>query len=355
MAEQDFEVSEKFFRNIKRGFVISSRDWNNYTDVQLNEEIRFALNAIEINEIVWYVAKNITSYLGISINNSTRILKTLDQANIRDEYVKMHQNNRSIKMKLINKNGIDELLEKHKTEYTEQVKNWLYQDVFQDLLNVQFDQQLEKKENYRPGGGFDIVISIMNDMKLQHQKDMDKLMIQNEQCQKNMVELKVQNEQHQKDMDKLMLQNEQCQKNIVNLTLQVERYQAVIFELKKIATIPAVDTDHKEVFIIMETGETNFESKDKNKWKFPYRIIRCQLQNRIDCMVKCRKKYENAKKIFEIEQPNNQRLLDALKRIAKQANIHVEFYRVSFYLQQDSTIAELIELIHQIENERANL
>ena len=146
MAARIFIPTGKFKRDIKREFILRTRDRNNYTQVQLNELVEYQLHVFNIDNQLWYLAKDITSYLGISPNNSTRSLQTIDQNNVREEHLQI-ENNRSYEMHLLNELGIRELLRRSNSIYVNDVKNWLENDVFQEVENDNQNDVFQEVEN----------------------------------------------------------------------------------------------------------------------------------------------------------------------------------------------------------------
>lgn len=136
MSSKSFDPSAVFCHKVARKFLIQNRDHKKYTEEQLNEDVPHKLRIFNINGVVWYLAKDVTSFLGINPKNSSRALETLNSDNVRQEDIKLKENqNKSYQMHLITEVGIYALIQKSRTIRAKEFKDWLISEVLPVLNN----------------------------------------------------------------------------------------------------------------------------------------------------------------------------------------------------------------------------
>jgi hypothetical protein len=67
---------------VARRFIIKPRDYFKYTKEQLDEKVKYQLRLFEFEGVIWYAAKDVGVYLGITCNNLLRNLVSIKQANV---------------------------------------------------------------------------------------------------------------------------------------------------------------------------------------------------------------------------------------------------------------------------------
>lgn len=143
MSSQLFNPFAVFSRAVPRKFLIQHRDHEIYTEEELNELVPHNLRTYRINGQVWYLAKDVTSFLGITPDHASRALKKLDQSNVRQEEITLNtsdatrgvtgQKSQTHTMYLISESGIYELIHKSRTVYAIDFQAWLVHQVLPSI------------------------------------------------------------------------------------------------------------------------------------------------------------------------------------------------------------------------------
>lgn len=407
VREKLFNPFAVFGRKVQRKFLIQPRDYGKYTNDQLLEEMEHELRIFNIDGIVWYLAKDVCSFLGITPDNSARKLKSIDKMYIRQENIRLEltskcdvsskrTNQITTMMYLVNEPGIYALIQKSRTVYAEQFKSW---------LNEQVLPSIRKKGEYKAGSVLTGDIALANATQDQREWELECMDSKEEQEYKEEIENELLNDVenlqaeinvatttifeqteilHQKETDVFsMLKNIQlnmqrneekreAQRVADDIQHQKERAQDLedkrqmkqdLAEMKakiniiiKDRIVAPPDDTHRELFVIMATGEQNFTSKNRSNWRFPFYTLKCQQRTKKTRESSCVEKYPQAQNVFEIAQPNNQSLYDVIKSKAVDLGIHVTFYRNCFYFEDNTvTLQNLIDLVHEIERERTRV
>ncbi len=378
-----------FGRKVQRKFLIQPRDYNRYSESQLVEEVEHELRIFNIDGTIWYLAKDITSYLGINPKNSARALEKIEQKYIKQENITLktddlvhevmpQEPNRAYKMYLISEPGIYALIQKSKTMYAELFKAWLNEQVLpsirtsgeykaestlkRDIIQVSAEQDqrewelecMDEKEEkeYKE----DIAFEIQSDINMARSTIVQQTQVI-EQKESILIDmLKSMKADMQKDREEHKREREQDLRD-------KEQMKQDLFEMKtKINTIVqdriAVpeDKSRRELFIIMSTGEENTDDEKRNRWRFPYYILRCQQGTKETREMACVSKYPQAQNVFEIAQPNNQSLYDVIKSKVEQRKMRITFYRNCFYFNDNTVnLQNIIDLVYDIEKERTSV
>lgn len=143
MSSKPFDPSAVFSRKVARKFLIRNRDFCKYTEEQLDEEIPHKLRTFIIEGKVWYLAKDVTSFLGINPNNSSRAVQNLNSKDVRQVDVTLKisdaaqttQTSQTHPMYFINEAGIYALIQKSRTIHAKEFKDWLISEVLPVLNN----------------------------------------------------------------------------------------------------------------------------------------------------------------------------------------------------------------------------
>ena len=379
---------------VQRRFLIRPREYDNYTTEQLMEEVDHKLRIFIINKVVWFLGKDVTSFLGITPDHSSRIIKKIDQHYILQEKVNItgapHEGSPSkrckqitTKMYLVNEPGIYALIQKSKTMYAEIFKTWLNEKVLPSIRTsgeYKADSILQENilETYVDQDQREFEVECMGKEEYKEYKEEIALkfqepeIIQQEIIQPAVVESKeesildilksVQAALQQSEIERSK-DREEHRKDQMRLESTINNLQSDLFDLKtkmnsivQDRIVAPEDDSRRELLVIMETGENNFTGDTKDLWRYPYYVIRCQERTKSTGIKRCIIKYPRAKQVFEIAQPNNQILYDVVKSKSVALEIHVEFYRNNFYFADDeNNIRDLINLINNIEIKRTRV
>jgi len=374
---------------VQRRFLIQPRDYSNYNDEQLYEEVEHKLRIFIINKIVWFLGKDVTSFLGITPDHSSKLLKKIDQHYIIQEKVNIEVTQFkcvtskrckqiTTKMYLVNEPGIYALIQKSKTMYAEIFKTWLNEKVLPSIRTsgeYKADSILQENilETYVDQDQREFEVECMGKEEYKEYKEEIALKFQEpEIIQPVVVESKeesildilksVQAALQQSEIERSK-DREEHRKDQMRLESTINNLQSDLFDLKtkmnsivQDRIVAPEDDSRRELLVIMETGENNFTGDTKDLWRYPYYVIRCQERTKSTGIKRCIIKYPRAKQVFEIAQPNNQILYDVVKSKSVALEIHVEFYRNNFYFADDeNNIRDLINLINNIEIKRTRV
>lgn len=110
-----------------------------------------------------------------------------------------------------------------------------------------------------------------------------------------------------------------------------------------------------QVLAIYATGEEYSIDKDDVQ-RFPYMITKCQTQLLPVNEKKIQKKYENARKIFSINNPSAESLFQVLKEKVEKQNMGIVFYHSGIYFTDNNyNINDVTKLVMKIDKERTNV
>lgn len=403
MSSRLFNPFAVFNRKVARKFLIRSRDYGKYTEEQLNEEIPHNLRIFNIDGKVWYLAKDVTSYLGIDPKHLARALEKLNSNDVRQEDVTLKKDGptcgampksptRSYKLSLITEAGIYALIQKSRTTYAEMFKQWLNEQVLpsirqtgeykaesslkEDIMKAKAeqderewvaectskDEEKEEKDDIadeldKELGNLETEIQATRETvtrALNQESTMMNLlrtiqgeMVRDREERKKRDEEK--EEEHRREREQDARDKEQMKKDLSELK---DKMNIIV----KDRIVPGVVDQKRELFIIMDTHEEDLEPERKAEWRFPYYIIKCQQGTKDAREAACRAKYPQAEEIFVLPQPNTKSLSDVVKSKCEEREIPVQFYRNCFYFVDDETTIQVItNLVTELENERTRV
>jgi prophage antirepressor-like protein len=129
---QPFNPFAIFNYSIPRRFLVRPGK-HNYTEEQLNEEVEHNLRTYRINEQIWYLAKDVVSFLGITPDHTSRSIGKINQSYVRHERLMINNLNGNIGgpyvLALVNEAGVYELIKNSRTFQAEKFNTWLYNEV----------------------------------------------------------------------------------------------------------------------------------------------------------------------------------------------------------------------------------
>jgi prophage antirepressor-like protein len=412
-ATAAFNPFQIFDREVKRRFTIRPREYANYTPAQLDEMIKCQLRVYKFNDTLWFLAKDVCSFLGITPDHSKRSIDSIDQLYVRSEKVittwapldgAQVCSSSSIKdpvtqmrkVCLLNEFGVYALIEKSRTTYAVEFRKWLYEKVLptirktgQYTISTSISAQLEETnvnleiEEIEAGGmdddevqrefedilrekdsiieKRDSVIEILKDeleekqkmIEEQHEvieqketgindlmsfmkmtRDENRRMYEETKHinEKNVRELTQRINALHSDNQALHVDNQVMSQNIQNL------HQVIIGE--RILKTEDVEVHHK--FLMFKTFDVDF----------PFCVVKGQKKYMKTLSARVLKAHKNAKVIFELDCPNGESFFQIFKERARKAKMCL-INRTSFKLIGDTSIDSVIDMIKDIESERA--
>lgn len=112
------------------------------------------------------------------------------------------------------------------------------------------------------------------------------------------------------------------------------------------------DEGKLQIFAIYSTHE----EEDLEEKIYPYVITKCQKQHLKKNEKRIKEKYENAEKIFSIENPSAESLFQVLKERVKERELEIRFSNTGIYFtDDDARITDIIRLVEEIDRERVNV
>lgn len=137
-AQKSFNPFRIFDRTVSRRFLIRPENHSKYTEEELEELVPHTLRIFFIEDQVWYLAKDVCSFLGITPDNVSRSLKKLDSCYVRQESLRIESASHVAKkpsiiykgkLYLLTDHGIYALIQKSRTQYAIEFKQWLHEEV----------------------------------------------------------------------------------------------------------------------------------------------------------------------------------------------------------------------------------
>lgn len=139
---QTFNPFRIFDREVERRFTIRPRDYKKYTEERLHERVAFQLRTFMIANTLYFLLKDVCSFLGITPNNTSRSIESIDSCHVRKECIQLDNMSDCNSDKkdqvrvcqrrnvyLINEPGIYALIQKSRTVYAREFKQWLHEEV----------------------------------------------------------------------------------------------------------------------------------------------------------------------------------------------------------------------------------
>lgn len=417
-AQKSFNPFRIFDRSVARKFLVRPRDHDKYTEDQLEELVPHNLRVFVFDGEVWYLAKDVCSFLGITPDHTSRSLKSIDQACIRQEQISLappsgaQVNDQRRSFCLLSEAGIYALIQKSKTQYAIEFKEWLNEEVLPEIRRTggyQMSKYADKERDViHDHLEFQVEVAkskTEEELKEEYEdilKEKDAI-IEEKECiievQKGTIEqqqkcIEIKNKEHTELMDYLkgitcMLETnaESSRKQIESLKKESkkqieslkeenreqaqkaqEQMEALTEESKSLRTdfkklqdkmdvvikdrvAKPADEGKLQIFAIFETGEEDIEEK-----RFPYVICKCQKQNLKTNKKRIKDKYEDARKVFSIENPSAESLFQVLKEKVKKDGLGIRFNNTGFYFTDDELgLADVVRLVQEIDRERVNV
>lgn len=398
MTSRLFNPFALFGRKVARKFLIRPREYEKYTEDQLNEEVEHNLRIFNIDGSVWYLAKDVTSYLGINPKHSARALEKINKQHIKQEDVTLIKcgplqrglpQTRVYKMYLITEPGIYALIQKSRTAYAELFKSWLNEQVLpsirttgeykaesslnENIMEVKADQddrewitectskEEEKEEKSEIADELDRELTNLRVETEATRQTITRAINNQENSMMNLLitiqaDMIKDREEHQREREEHKIEREKDERYKEQMKKDLNELKDKINIIVKDRIVPGVEDQKRELFIIMATNENDTTSDKKSNWRFPYYIIKCQQGTKDTRELSCRKKYPRAEEIFVLPQPNTKSLSDVLKIKCDERKIPVQFYRSCFYFEdEDTNIQTIINLVRELENERVRV
>jgi len=405
-----------FDKLVARKFLIRPRDYDNYTEEQLDELVHNDLRMFVFDNETWFLAKDVCSYLGITPDHISRALKNLDDNYKRQENVILSMApssgavskvpTRAYKLYLINESGIYALIQKSKTIYAEEFKKWLNEEVLPEIrktgsftsapevakeinainsvhenevMGVKFDTKEEVEAQFQEiikekdkiieeeklrGGIKDGIIEHQRKEHLELMsflsgisKNIEKLQDENRVArEENKATAKAAKEQIQtlqeENTKQIQALQEENKSNMASLKSDIKKLQDKMEVVVKDRVARPADEGKLGVFAVYYTEETE-NIEDRI---FSYVIIKCQIQNLRINENRLRKRYPNSHKIFSIENPSAESLFQVLKERIKKTELGVKFSHTSLYFTDaDAEIDDVLDIVREIDRERVEV
>jgi len=364
-----------FDRVVVRKFTMRARDYCKYTQAQLDETIPWQLRVFEFDHTLWYLSKDACVFLGLPLQNVTKICSNIPVAYQRSENVSLNSLDSldtpgvsrvvTRNVVLLNEAGVYALIRKSQTTYALQFKEWLDEVVLPTIretgsyamapdmdeerkaINSAHDNEVfglglmtpaEVEEELKQGvvGDDDVPIPIAPSIPetvagVRPSVTLDDLMT----CIQSLS-------------SKVVCIQESTAKKIEEINATLRHMQR---KLDIVIVDRAVKTDNTNkhgVFIIYNTGVPYNEEKKE----YPYCIVKChQGQFKVNER-RVRNRYPKAKVVFKLENPNAESMYQVLKERAIQG-MYMKY--TSFYLSDDVGLDRVLREIEEIENERTHV
>lgn len=139
--EATFNPFRIFDRVVARKFLLRQRDYEKYEKKQLEEMVPHNLRLYHIDGETWFLAKDVCSFLGISLQHVSYYMKKIEPQYVRQEDVTLKisgpetwatrtaQTSQTHKLYLVNEYGVYALIQKAKTVYAKEFQAWLNEEV----------------------------------------------------------------------------------------------------------------------------------------------------------------------------------------------------------------------------------
>lgn len=213
-----------FNRTVKRRFTIRPRDYSKYTEEQLNEHVVCHLRTFLILNVLYFVVKDVCSFLGITPDHVSRTLESIEPCYVRKENVQLSvapglgardpSSHRPLTctrdVYLITESGIYALIQKSKTTYALDFKQWLNEDVLPTVratgsYTIPADVQAEVDETNAHLEQEEFGAAIMSDKA--KDEEFKSIVVENGELKEQLNELKQKsstNQEYQANMYQLM-------------------------------------------------------------------------------------------------------------------------------------------------------
>lgn len=397
-----------FDREVERRFTIRPRDYDKYTEEQLHERIACQLRTFMIMNVLYFLAKDVCSFLGITPDHTSRALNSIDSCYVRNEVVTLSnvsapsngaQITQGRNVCLITESGIYALIQKSQTAYALEFKCWLNEDVLPTVrttgsyaLPADMKEDLDEINDNLEQEAFGAEMTDDDERRLEleaivREKDQlieekDKVIEEKEKVieeQKHTIEIKevslnglmdflkdmkAENERNNENLNHritelhsdnqlLRADNKLMRDDIQRLSRDNQVIRSKLDLVIRDRVINTEDDGKHSTFNLYRTRVNDIEAK-----KYPYCIIRCQRQRIASNEKRMRQRYPKATLVYSIENPSAESLFQVLKERAKNEHIGLIFNKTSFYIDADHenmTLDGVVALIRGIEQERTEI
>lgn len=400
---QLFNPFRIFDRTVERRFILYPSDYHKYSKEQLNERVACQLRVFMIANTIWYLAKDVCSFLGITPDHTSRTIKSIDVSYIRHENINLGSSPLSgdgvtcssprnggvttctRNVILLNESGVYALIQKSRTVYAQEFKKWLNEDVLPtirttgsytlspsmmddlDEINENLDQEsfgASMTDDDERRLEFEAILREKDTIIEEKEKVIDeqKTIIESRTTSLSdlmtfLVEMKAENARTAAENARTAAENacsmRDMREDIRRLSCDNQTIRAKLDLVIRDRVINTEDDGRHSTFNLYQTGENDIDAK-----KYPYCIIRCQRRRVRDNEKRMRSRYANATLVYSIDNPNAESLFQVLKERSRNDSIGLIFDKTSFYIDEDHanlTLNEIIALIRNIESERTNI
>jgi prophage antirepressor-like protein len=392
-AAREFNPFRIFDRVVARKFLIRPREYEKYTAAQLDELVSHKLRVFVFDGQTWFLAKDVCSFLGINPKKVQESLKKIELNCVRKETVTTTwapcwgaQVQQGRLVSLINEPGIYALIQKSRTVYAQDFKEWLNEKVLPTIRatgQYQLSQAAPEMEEERKvieeahefeehAAGLmsneekdevldrilrekDQIISEMEHTISEQKDEIQRKDSSHKNLMEFLVDMREENRRSQQEskqnMENLTHRVENLQTENRQINDNVRKLQSKMDIVIKDRVAKPVDVGKVSFFVIYDTHEDDLEND-----RYPYCVVKCQKQYLKTNEKRIKDKYPQGTKLFQLENPSADSLYQVVKEKVKERGLKVHFRNTSFYLTtNDYTIQNFIDVVKEIDRERTNV